>query len=66
MAKGNNTSENENRGKLTCKCPTCKGDMELIKNMGMGPLGMYLVCSCGNRIKYTRGLYKEFTYYRKR
>lgn len=66
MAKGNNTAENVNRGRLTVKCPAknCGKDMELTKVKGSSGNGMYLVCpSCGNRIKYTQGVYKNFEHY---
>lgn len=68
MAKGNNTSENMNRGKLTVKCPAanCGKDMELVKVKGVGETGMFLVCAaCGNRLKYTKGIYKNYQYYTK-
>ena len=66
MAKGNNTAENINRGKLTVKCPAtnCGKDMELVKVKGTSTNGMFLVCpSCGNRMKYTKGLYKNYEHY---
>jgi hypothetical protein len=66
MAKGNNTAENANRGKLTVKCPAtnCGKDMELVKVKGLSASGMFLVCSaCGNRIKYTKGVYKNYEHY---
>ncbi len=68
MGKGNNTAENMNRGKLTVKCPAanCGKDMELVKAKGASGGGMYLVCpTCGNRIKYTKGVYKNYEYYTK-
>jgi len=68
MGKGNNTADNINRGKLTVKCPatSCGKDMELIKAKGASGGGMYLVChTCGNRIKYTKGIYKNYEYYNK-
>jgi hypothetical protein len=68
MAKGNNTSENVNRGKLTVKCPAtnCGKDMEIVKVKGSADAGMYLVCAaCGNRIKYSKGVYKNYQYYTK-
>jgi DNA-directed RNA polymerase subunit RPC12/RpoP len=66
MAKGNNTADNANRGKLTVRCSNenCGKDMELIKVKGCSGNGMYLVCpSCGNRIKYTKGIYKNYEHY---
>jgi hypothetical protein len=66
MAKGNNTAENTNRGRLTVKCPakSCNKDMELVKVKGQATNGMFLVCpSCGNRMKYTKGLYKNYDHY---
>jgi hypothetical protein len=64
--KGNNTADNLNRGKLTCKCLKCNKDMELVKVKGIGANGMYLVCECGERTQYTKGLYKEFQHYIKK
>ena len=67
MAKGNNTADNINRGKLTIKCPAtnCGKDMEFVKVKGAAS-GMYLVCAaCGNRIKYSKGVYKNYEYYTK-
>lgn len=64
--KGNNTANNENRGKLTMKCGKCHKDMELVKVKGMGGNGMYLVCECGERVKYTKGMYQEFEHYIKK
>lgn len=66
MAKGNNTAENANRGRLTVKCPSpsCGKDMELVKIKGAGNNGMFLVCpTCGNKTKYSKGLYKNYEHY---
>ena len=68
MAKGNNTADNMNRGKLTVKCPAegCGKDMELVKAKGIGDSGMFLICpACGNRIKYTKGAYKNHEHHTK-
>lgn len=66
MAKGNNTAENLNRGRLIVKCPSksCGNDMELVKVKGAEQNGMFLVCgTCGNKLKYTKGIYKNFEHY---
>lgn len=66
MAKGNNTAENTNRGRLIVKCPnkSCSQDMELVKVKGPAQNGMFLICqACGNKLKYTKGLYKNYEHY---
>ena len=66
MAKGNNTADNLNRGRLIVKCPAtnCGKDMEMVKVKGGTTNGMFLVCqSCGNKMKYTKGLYKNHEHY---
>lgn len=66
MAKGNNTAENQNRGRLIVKCPKDNSDMDLVKVKGASNSGMYLVCTqCGNRIKYVKGIYKNYEHYTK-
>lgn len=64
--KGNNTANNENRGKLTMKCAKCNKDMQMVKVKGVGNNGMFLVCECGGRVKYAKGLYKNFEHYIKK
>jgi len=62
------TAENVNRGRLVVKCPAekCGKDMELTKVKGASAGGMYLVCAaCGNKIKYAKGVYKNYEYYTK-
>ncbi|MCX6112840.1 MAG: hypothetical protein NTY22_06120 [Proteobacteria bacterium] len=53
MAKGNNTADNMNRGKLTVKCPAegCGKDMELVKAKGIGDSGMFLICPASEDFK---------------
>ena len=67
MAKAK-TAENINRGRLIVKCPAekCGKDMELTMVKGASDGGMYLVCTtCGNRIRYSKGVYKNYEYYTK-
>jgi hypothetical protein len=66
MAKGNNTAQNENRGRLTVRCPDCTKDMELVRVVAGGDKGMYLVCSCGTRIKHIKGLHRRYDSYMKK